>query len=265
MTWDPEVRLWWIFLSSVSLMNIVIWFWLRHRLGNRPYLWLSALYVFGCAFRSFLPRADVQRFVIFDSFISSVFVGRSVATIAELGFIAQWAVILMFFSKETRNENIGRIAKIIFPLIFIAEIFSWYAVLTTNYIGSVFEESLWGITFTLISLAVWILKDELEERFKKFASLAIGGLLLYVGYMFIVDVPMYYSRWASDRAAGAPVVSVGEGLHDVLNRWRVSRAHAEWKYEMLWMSLYFSLAVWWSLLMNLVPDLSGRILRKKAG
>ncbi len=43
-------------------------------------LLLCAAYVFGCAFRSVLPRADVQRICLFDTWLSSVVVGRSVAT-----------------------------------------------------------------------------------------------------------------------------------------------------------------------------------------
>ena len=57
-------------------------------------LFLSAAYVFGCAFRSFLPRADIQRICLFDTWLSSATVGRSVATVAEICFAAQWAIIL---------------------------------------------------------------------------------------------------------------------------------------------------------------------------
>ena len=57
-------------------------------------LLLCAAYVFGCAFRSVLPRADVQRICLFDTWLSSVFVGRSVATVAEVCFAAQWMIIL---------------------------------------------------------------------------------------------------------------------------------------------------------------------------
>ena len=55
---------------------------------------LCAAYVFGCAFRSVLPRADVQRICLFDTWLSSVLVGRSVATLAEVCFIIQWSIVL---------------------------------------------------------------------------------------------------------------------------------------------------------------------------
>ena len=43
-----------------------------HAPGLELMLLLSAAYVFGCAFRSFLPRADVQRICLFDTWLSSV-------------------------------------------------------------------------------------------------------------------------------------------------------------------------------------------------
>jgi hypothetical protein len=72
----------------VSGANIAVWFLLYRQLqpaggaagasGIELMLLLCAAYVFGCAFRSFLPRADVQRICLFDTWLSSVVVGRSV-------------------------------------------------------------------------------------------------------------------------------------------------------------------------------------------
>src|SRR5580693_7272457 len=83
--------------------NPLAWCWLFYRfhaqaagsLDSRAglELLLCAAYVFGCAFRSFLPRADVQRICLFDTWLSSVVVGRSVATVAEICFAAQWAIM----------------------------------------------------------------------------------------------------------------------------------------------------------------------------
>ena len=67
---------------SVTYSPLVLWVRKRH-------LMLAAIYVFGCAFRSFLPRGDVQRVVLVDHWISAIAIGRSVATIAELAFAAQ--------------------------------------------------------------------------------------------------------------------------------------------------------------------------------
>src|ERR1700758_1841160 len=97
---------WWGFLTVVSGANIAALLVLYREFQNSPLgsasspsdtqsmLLLCAAYVFGCAFRSVLPRADVQRICLFDHWTSSVFVGRSVATVAEVCFVAQWAIIL---------------------------------------------------------------------------------------------------------------------------------------------------------------------------
>jgi hypothetical protein len=67
------VAWWWSFLTLVSTVNIAAWFWLYRSLHEQPagglgsppgievMLLPSAADVFGCAFRSLLPRADVQR------------------------------------------------------------------------------------------------------------------------------------------------------------------------------------------------------------
>src|SRR5215469_1728654 len=93
LTWSNPVAIWWCVLITVSAINITLWLKLRARFGKLtadPLFWLSAVYVFGCAFRSILPRADVQRICLFDTWVSSVFVGRTVATLAELCFIDKW-------------------------------------------------------------------------------------------------------------------------------------------------------------------------------
>src|ERR1700689_497621 len=105
LDWSNPVAIWWVFLLVVSAVNIAALLRLRARYRSsrgdkpadtwiEPLLLLCAVYVLGCAFRSVLPRADVQRICLFDTWLSSVMVGRSVATVAELCFAAQWAMVL---------------------------------------------------------------------------------------------------------------------------------------------------------------------------
>src|SRR5262249_7800697 len=127
-------------------------------LFQRWQLLLSAAYVFGCGFRSILPRADVQRMGLMDSWISSVLVGRSVATVAELCFVAQWALLLHKISRNTGFRSGVVLAWLLVPMIVVAEVCSWHAVLTTCYLGHVFEESLWALSASLLlvsCVALW--------------------------------------------------------------------------------------------------------------
>jgi hypothetical protein len=71
--------------------------------------------------------------------------------------------------------------------------------------------------------------------------------------MFLVDVPMYWSRWVADGVSERHYLSIAQGVHDVAVRRVVSYRWADWKSEVLWMSLYFSVAVWLSIAFIHVP------------
>jgi hypothetical protein len=258
LDWSNPVAIWWCFLLTVSALNMVLLIalgaWSRTAaVGGRGefviqvLVLLSTGYVLGCAFRSVLPRADVQRICLFDTWLSSVMVGRSVATIAELCFAVQWAIVLRELGNLANSDTAKFVSKAIVPLIVVAECCSWYAVITTNFLGNVLENSLWTITFLLIAIAM----TRLLNRFRGIVQLAIAaaaaGLACYVVFMSTVDVPMYYARWQEDLANGKQLFGFVSGLHDVATRWVVTRDLAAWRDEIPWMSLYFSVAVWTSL------------------
>jgi len=249
------LAVWWTFLTLVSVANIAVWFFLYRELhrpagdntGIELMLLLCAAYVFGCAFRSVLPRADVQRICLFDHWTSSVFVGRSVATIAEVCFVAQWAIILGQIGALTGASTTVYAALIIVPLIVVAECFSWYAVLTTNYLFNAIENSLWAVAFAIVGVALARLLPEFHGPVRWVLAGSIVGIVLYLGFLVTVDVPMYLSRWKAGHPDGSNLLSVLEGLRDVRTRWVVTHDITHWKGEIAWMSLYFSGAVWASL------------------
>jgi len=78
------------------------------------------------------------------------------------------------------------------------------------------------------------------------AACCVAGVA-YVAFMFAVDVPMYWSRWLADEAAGRHYMSIPQGVLDVAARRVVSYRWVDWKSEIAWMSLYFSVAVWFSI------------------
>lgn len=259
--WENPVAIWWAGLVTVSICNILFWIWSRiyFRGSKHLVLTLSSLYVFGCAFRSILPRADVQRITLFDTWWASVFVGRSVATVAELAFVAQWALVLAYASRETDLKFVAKIAKVVVPLIVFAEICSWYAVVTTNYIGNAIEESTWAFTYILIGVATTILATRFKGALRTVCSLATVGCALYVLFMVTVDVPMYVTRWVADQAQGKLYLGFAEGIYDLNTRWVVTHDIQEWRSEIPWKSLYFSVAVWVSLALCYVPRSHGAL------
>jgi hypothetical protein len=271
MLWRAKsnpLGLWWAILTLVSVANIAVWFFLYRELhrptagsGIELMLLLCAAYVFGCAFRSVLPRADVQRICLFDHWLSSVFVGRSVATIAEVCFAAQWAVILIQLGELTGADTATNAAWVIVPLILIAECFSWYAVLTTNYLGNAIENSIWAVAFFVVGVALCRLLPEFNGPVRWVLIAAIAGIVLYLAFLVTVDVPMYLSRWKEGLADGSRLLGVLEGLRDVRTRWVVTHDITHWKGEIAWMSLYFSLAVWASLALCAVYSLDDYLPR----
>jgi hypothetical protein len=226
-------------------------------------LLLCAAYVFGCAFRSFLPRADVQRICLFDTWLSSVVVGRSVATVAEVCFAAQWAIILHQLGTMTGADTTLNAAWVIVPLILIAECFSWHAVLTTHYLGNAIENSIWAVAFFVVGIGLCRLLPEFDDPVRVVLAIAIIGIAAYLAFLMTIDVPMYLGRWRAEVANGSKFLKPLEGLRDVSTRWIVTHDLAEWKDEIAWMSLYFSAAVWASLALCLFYSLGGHIPRHR--
>lgn len=261
LSWSNPVAIWWSFLILVSSGNVALLLGLIARVRKNdaapragvfaiePLLLLSAAYVLGCAFRSILPRADVQRICLFDTWLSSVFVGRSVATVAEICFVAQWAIVLRAFAEVANAESARNISRTIVPLVVLAEACSWYAVITTNYLGNVLENSLWTVIFVLIAIALLDLVSRYRGVVQWAIAAAIAGVSGYVVFMCTIDVPMYFIRWQADLVSGREFFGLFSGLHDVATRWVVTHDIARWKDEIAWMSLYFSAAVWASLLL----------------
>ena len=152
-----------------------------------------------------------------------------------------------------------KVALVIVPLILIAECFSWYAVLTTNFLFNAIENSLWAIAFFLVGIALCRLLPEFNgpvrvvaRRCRSSASPPISPSSM------TVDVPMYFSRWRAGHAEGNQLLGLLEGLRDVSTRWIRTHDIAHWKGEIAWMSLYFSAAVWASLALCVLLRARGR-------
>ncbi len=273
LAWSNPLAWWWSLLTLVSGANIAVWLVLYRQLHEQPagspggtsaielMLVLCAAYVFGCAFRSLLPRADVQRICLFDTWLSSVLVGRSVATVAETCFAAQWAVILYQLGTLTGADTTLNAAWAIVPLILIAECFSWYAVLTTKYWANALENSIWAVAFFIVGTGLCRLLPEFHGAVRVMLAVAIVGIAGYLAFLITIDVPMYLGRWRARLADGGRHLRPLEGLRDVSTRWIVTHDLAEWKGEIAWMSLYFSAAVWASLALCVCCSLEGHLPR----
>jgi hypothetical protein len=266
MTGDPgetegvtsrAVAWWHTALRAIAVLNVALWS-LAAVAVTREHpsthvetdavcymqLLLSAGYVAGCAFRSVLPVIDIPRLVLIDSRLSSVLVGRSVATVAELCFAAQWALILHRAALLAGSPFAQALSFAVVPLIMLAEGCSWYAVLTTKQLAHAVENSLWGLSAALAVAGMLVIGP--HQLPALYPSMIAGGAA-YVAYIFVYDVPMYWSRWLVDQANGRRYLSIADGMVDVCRRWTVSYRWEDWRSEVPWMSLYFTFGVWSSI------------------
>src|SRR4029077_16497811 len=244
-------------LRSIAVLNVALWSLAAFAVTRECavihagtdaacylQLLLSAGYVAGCAFRSFLPVIDIPRLVLVDSRLSSVLVGRSVATVAELCFAAQWALMVHRVAFVGHSPFVQAVSFAVVPLIMLAEGCSWYAVLTTEQRAHAVENSLWGLSAALAVAGMLVIGP---HQLSALYPPMIAGGAAYVAYIFVYDVPMYWSRWLVDQAQGRKYLSIADGLVDVCRRWTVSYRWEHWKNEIPWMSLYFTFGVWSSI------------------
>lgn len=207
--------------------------------------WLLALnYVIACGIRSIWPRHDGDRHCFYDAPISSVAVGRSLATVAELSYCAQLCLALVCFTGKTGIANILLIANV------VAQTCCWYSVITQNQMGHTVEESIWLVTGVVLTYCAATLNTSKTTYTKDALNLKFWMILagtLYVLFMALVDVPMYYNRYMADTAAGKVYQSFAVGMEDITQCRAVTRLDTYWTVEMPWMSLYFSFAVWSSI------------------
>jgi hypothetical protein len=222
---------------------------------RRAMLGLSAVYLAGCAFRSAFPMLDVQRICLHDTVFSRIAVGRSVATIAELAFVAQWALLLREASVGEDRPLVRQVALALLPLGVAAETASWLGVMTRDNLLHALENSLWTLGAALVLVALVALRDGADERRRVTIAVGIAAIGVYLAFMVGVDVPMYLQRW---QASGEAVLPIVAGLGEVLRRCVPTPVTAAWRQDMPWLTLYFSAGVWLSIALVDVPPLGAR-------
>jgi hypothetical protein len=254
------VSVWWAAMALFSVVNVGL---LVHAArGDKPPLRRAqvvccAILVAGCMFRSIVPRADVQRICLFDSWICSVAVGRSVATVAEVSLVAQWSLYLYEIGTAAASRVTVAIAKLLVPGILVAEGFSWYAVLTTNFVGNVVEQSIWTASAAICLVGLFTSYPRSGGKLRKVAIGASLGCAAYVAFMLNVDIPMYLHRLHADTLAGRHYLTIDQGLRDAAHRWIVTHRLSDWRDEMAWMFFYFTAAVWLNIALIRAPRFDG--------
>ena len=280
---------WWLCLSTIAIFNIGIWSYSCYRIlfssiredgstekiwtssninDDHPYqlyhLFLSGIYVFVCAYRSFLPRIDLERYCLFDTRLSSIFLGRLAATVAEISFSAQIALFLHHIGEVHDHYWTQRLALCLVPVITIAQCFCWCGVVTLNHLYHAIEESIWAVSALFIGAAMGSLAYHQSESCGHVGIMGMVMCTVFFIFMVTVDVPMYIKRWRAGqrytrkfRRSNKDVkkkkqliyMNSFEGSVDAMSRRVVTKSWSVWKEETMWLTMYFSTAVWLSILL----------------
>src|SRR5207249_2294663 len=101
-------------------------------------------------------------------------------------FSIQWVIVLRELGRIAHSDTAKNIAKLIVPLIALAEICSRYAVITTNFLGNVLENSLWTVTFALVGIALVRLAASFRGAARWTLAAMAAGAAGYVVFMSMI-------------------------------------------------------------------------------
>ena len=223
MTRDYTPWLW--LLKLGALLNL--WFILNtpspFAQGVDFWVIASAQFVFwASAYRCLFPVHYEHDVVFHDSWFSSIFVTRTLATIKEIAFIYLMSEVLRALNT-THVAWIDALSWLMMILVVMAECFVWGAVLLYRFRYYVYEETTWlliCIGNTIASIVLWQGTDPHSGR----------GLLLGLNFLFAVGyVPfqLLNLRYLWNNANNNPAPESGGlplGTRLVQGMWRSIRA-----------------------------------------
>eukprot|EP01013_Petalomonas_cantuscygni_P031775 TRINITY_DN58082_c0_g1_i1.p1 TRINITY_DN58082_c0_g1~~TRINITY_DN58082_c0_g1_i1.p1 ORF type:complete len:295 (+),score=11.98 TRINITY_DN58082_c0_g1_i1:63-947(+) len=267
--------LWWLVLCSFQVCNCLLWITAVALIWGegeyqRGQLSRAGVFTFVCAFRSFFPRIDLERYVLWDVWPSAIVLGRFAATVAELSYAAEVSAALHLIGetlttaldvpsplREILVTAAGVLSHSLVPALAIAQCFCWHAVATLNHLSHAVEESIWMVTHAGVAVVLgavaWAVGPT-AARLQGVLGLASLALVAYVVFMARVDVPMYVARWRVDARARKRRMPVVHGLRDAARRRVHVRGWEEvWCAEAPWLTGYFTMAVWVSIALAFLP------------
>jgi len=287
LTW-----VWWGSMVAISVLNIVVCCLLWADLlplaasprgaATMKYAvrlrWLAVPLVLQCAWRSVFPSVYNSRQTFFDTPLNSIIIDRTLAAVGEVTWMTQVALAMVHVSGQL-NACPGVLKAagcVIVAFSICGEACSYTGVVTTSCLFEVFEESFWTAVYVVGALCGVFLfgkcrrLDRSPSHTAKAFSLALilQGIVV-IPYQLGSYLPTYYGRWQDDQRAGKRYLGFWEGLRDAVVRREPTRHWDAWRPEWLWMSVYFSVCVWTSILLTLAPriynseDLGTRILEPR--
>lgn len=250
--------MWWRALSVLGIANVCLWLaiWQFNPISD-PYhsaqLALSGVYVLVCAYRSVFPRVDLERLVVVDSTLSSIFLGRSFATIAEICFGIQLGLLVYQLGGYAGLPWVQHAAWVITLCTVVAQAFCWHSILTLNHITQAVESLLWAVGFSWMAGLLTVIAMDTSGLVHTLAIVGALGSLAFVAYAVAVDIPLYLRRFRLGRKDGRRYLSISEGAKDAWGRRELSHSWDHWRDDALWLTPYFSVGAWFSMALVFLP------------
>lgn len=250
--------LWWRALCVLGILNICLWLtiWYFNE-GTDPYyaiqIALSGVYVFVCAYRSLFPRVDLERLVLVDSSLSSIFLGRCAATIAEICFGLQLGLLVHQLGVHAGLPWVQHSAWVITFCTIVAQAFCWHSILTLNHLTQAVESLLWAAGFSWMAALLTIIAMDSNGLIHLLAIAGVVCSVAFVAYCLTVDIPLYLRRFRRGQADGQAYLGIAEGARDAWGRREISYSWDRWKDDALWLTPYFSVGAWISMALVFLP------------
>lgn len=257
---DANVLSWWRALCALAALNVCLWLAVWYfgpvsGVHGGLHLALSGVYVLVCAYRSVLPRVDLERLVVVDTGLSSIFLGRVAATVAEICFALQLGLLVHQLGVHAGMPWVQGAAWAIPVFMVVAQGFCWHSVLTLNHITQAVESMLWAAGFSWMAALLGVIAFDSSGWVYWLAIFGIFCSVAFVAYVLCVDAPMYWRRFHHGRTHGQTYLRLDQGARDAWHRRVRSGNWAAWKADALWLTPYFSFGVWVSIAMVWVPGI----------
>ena len=199
------------------------------------------------AYRCFFPVSYATNAVLHDSFLSSIFFTRLLATIVEVAYIYQFSFIIRLFN-QFQNPLIDILSWLMVIQVCISQWFVWCAILTGRFRFYFYEEVGWGIIFSLNTIANIILylnRDLINgQELLIFINILFGFLYLPWQLFHLKSLRLRAINQEVIKNLHAPIVwpQIMRGLHKSINLKIPTINSGDWGgvIGMTWMVAYWA-------------------------
>ena len=267
---EQNTYIWWAVMCAICAANVAFLFHSRRvsppRDAHERSMELAAtVFVLGCAWRGVFPvqweiRPHGCLFETPMMLAGGELLDELVAQAVECAIAYQAAQTTARALRAADAPGLARVAaRCHWPIVVLARTACWIGCATDNKAFHIVEESTWATCFGLLALCAWASfafeatrasvatpKDSSPRDFLATVALAFS---VYFVFMYRVDVPMYVAQWREDTAARTEYWSFADGLREMVKCDQVTRDFEHWREGVPWMTGYFAVVPYASVLL----------------